>query len=79
METSIARVIISRHWDNPEIIVCIDAEKIEVMMSVQDFCKALVAEIQHPIFIQTRNGLEDQCLKMIDTVLNKAKESTRYV
>lgn len=73
------RVIISRHWDNPEITVSVDSKKIEVQMSIEDFCKALVAEIPHPLLTLSRSQLEKQCLKNIGTVLEKAKQATAYL
>jgi len=73
------KVIISRHWDNPEITVHVDDEKIEVQMSIEDFCKSLVAEIPHPLLTLTRSQLEKNCLKTINTVVDKAKEATAYL
>lgn len=76
MEKGISKVVISRHWDNPEITVYVDDEKIEVRMSIEDFCKAVVAEISHPALTMTRSGLEKNVLKVINTVLDKAKQAT---
>lgn len=79
MEEPITKLIISRYWNHPTITVRIDSQKIEVQMPVEDFCKAVVAEIRHPSFIQTRAGLEKQILDVLETVLNKAKEATAQV
>jgi len=72
-------LVISRHWDHPMITVRINSQKIEVEMDVKDFCKAVVAEIPHPFLTLTRSQLEKQVLKVLDTVLNKVKESTAHV
>lgn len=70
------KLIISRFWDNPTIEVYVDSQKIEVRMSVEDFLKAIVAEIPHPSATMTRSKLEAQILKVLPVVLNKAKEAT---
>lgn len=70
------KVIISRHWNNPEITVYVDSEKIEVQMSIENFCKAIVAEVSHPAFTLTRAELEKNVLKVVTTVLEKAKQAT---
>lgn len=75
----VTKLVISRYWNNPVITVVIDSEKIEVQMRVEDFCKAIVAEIRHPSLIQSRAGLETKILGVLDTVLNKAKEATSQV
>lgn len=76
MEEPVTKLIISRYWNNPTITVSVDSKKIEVQMPIEDFCKAVVAEIRHPSLIQTRSGLEKQILNVLETVLNKAKEAT---
>jgi len=75
----ITKVVISRYWDNPMITVVIDDKKIEVQIPVQDFLKAIVAEIPHPSATMTRSQLETQILKVLPVVLNKAKEATAQV
>lgn len=72
-------VLISRYWNNPNITVRVDSKKIEVEMSVQDFCKAIVAEIPHPSTTLTRSKLEKNVLSVVQTVLNKAKEATAQI
>jgi hypothetical protein len=75
----VTKLVISRYWNNPTITVCIDSEKIEVRMTVEDFCKAIVAEIPHPSKTMTRTKLEKNILGVLETVLNKAKEATAQV
>ena len=71
-----AKVVISRHWHQPDIVVGIDHEHIRLELSLEDFTKALVAEIRHPVTFLTRSGLEVNIVAAIDTVLAKAKESS---
>lgn len=72
-------VVVSRHWDNPNITVRIDKDQIQVEMTLEAFCKAMVAEVPHPFLTLTRAQLEKQCLGVIQTVLNKAKEATAQI
>ena len=71
-----AMVVISRHWHGPEIKIAIDHEAIRLEISLEDFVKALVAEIRHPVTFFTRGGLEGNIVAAIDTVLAKAKEAS---
>jgi hypothetical protein len=71
-------IVQSRHWDNPEIKVRIDQKGIEVEISLEDFCKAVVAEIPHPAFTFTRKSLETDILGALEIVLNKTKEATNH-
>ena len=72
-------VHISRHWSNPEIKVAIHKDGIAIDISLEDFCKAVVAEIPHPSLTMTREKLQANILTSLDTVLNKAKESSLYI
>lgn len=72
-------VHISRHWHSPEITVRVLRDGIDIELSVEDFCRAVVAEIPHPVFTMTRSGLEKNVLAAVEGTLNKVKESTIYV
>ena len=72
-------VVISRHWHSPEITVQIMRDGIGVGMSLEDLCKAIVADIPHPFLTMTRGGLESNILATLESVLNKAKEATIHV
>ena len=72
-------VHISRHWDNPTIAVRVNDRGIEIAISLENFCKAIVAEIKHPILIQTRSKMESQVLGVLESVLEKVKESSNYI
>lgn len=71
-------VVISRHWHNPTITVTILRDGIGVGMSLEDLCKAIVADMPHPALTMTRTGLEKNILSTLESVLNKAKEATIY-
>ena len=72
-------VVISRHWHSPEINVTVMRDGIGVSLSLEDLCKAIVAEIPHPSLTMTRAGLEKNILGTLEAVLNKAKEATIHV
>jgi hypothetical protein len=72
-------VHVSRHWHNPEITVTVKETGIAVDISLDDLCRAIVADIPHPALTMTRSGLERNILASLEGVLNKAKESTIYV
>ncbi len=72
-------VVISRYWHSPEITVQVMRDGIGIGMSLEDLCRAIVAELPHPAFTMTRKSLEDNILSTLEGVLNKAKDATRYV
>lgn len=72
-------VHVSRHWDNPEIKVTLYREGISIEISVQDFCKAVVAEIPHPAMVFSREKLQANILGALEVVLNKVKESSNHI
>lgn len=72
-------VHVSRHWEHPNIEVKVYVDGIAVEISLEDFCKALAAEVPHPIVTLTRGKLERDILAAMDVVLEKAKESTIHV
>lgn len=69
---------ISRHWHSPEIRVALHKEGIAIELSVEDFCKAIVAELEHPAWIFKRGTLEEKVLAAITPVLNKIKQASLY-
>ncbi len=72
-------VHVSRHWDNPAINVRVYREGIEIEISLDDFCSAIVDEIGHPAFTFSREKLRASVLDAVDIVLDKVKQSSNYV
>ena len=70
---------ISRHWHAPEIAITVYRDGIAIETSIEDFCKAIVAEISHPWKTVTRGGLEKNVLAVLEATLNKIKESSTHV
>ena len=69
-----SKLVISKHWHEPEIELKFDADGFEINLTLEDFCRALVAEAPHPWSTFTRNKLENDIISAVDTVLTKAKE-----
>lgn len=69
-------IVVSRHWDNPEISVKVYLEGIEVIMSLEDLCKSFAQEVSHPSLTMTRTKLEKNLLASIDTIVQKIKDAT---
>ena len=72
-------VVISRNWDNPKIEITITDAGISLEISLEDFCKAVVAEAKHPALTFTRQKLEDQIVGAIDLAVEKIKAASAQV
>lgn len=72
-------LVISRHWDNPTIIVTISDQRISLEMSIEDYLSAIASDIRHPGQIFTRAGLEEELIKANRLVLEKVKETSATV
>jgi hypothetical protein len=81
MEGSLVKHIvhISRHWNNPNIEVKVFSDGISIEMSLEDLIKAIAADMPHPAFAVTRSRTEASMLSVLESVLNKAKESSTHV
>lgn len=71
-------VVISRHWHGPEITVSVNHEAIKLELSLEDFCRALVAEMPHPTKVWSRAGAEANVIDAMHGVLAKVKEASVY-
>lgn len=79
-KTSIKTAVhISRHWHEPLIEVAIYKDGISIEIPIEDFCKAIAAEVSHPWKTLTRAGLEANILASLEQTLNKVKEASAYV
>lgn len=74
------KMIISRHWNNPEIEVTVMDTGISIIVSLDDFMIALEKELTlHPLQTLTaaRRSADLRAAKNI--VLTKMKEASTYV
>lgn len=79
-DTKIKEIIhISRHWDSTAIKVAVHQEGIAIEVTLEDFCKAIVAEISHPAWMFKRGTLEAKILAAIQPVLDKVKQASEHV
>ena len=84
-------VAISRYWNNPEIKIEVTRERINVMMTFEDFMLALHQELENPdIKLTWRERLSGICkakhekvlerlLRASVRVIEKTKEATSQV
>ena len=73
------KVVISRHWDNPQITVSVNKDKIEVFSDIDDFITALLEELGSPTLILTRNQLKQKLRLATVKVIEKTKLTTAQV
>jgi len=60
-------VVVSKHWKNPDIKVSINDEGLTMQVSLDDFCRALAAEL----------GVDPEAaVKSCATVIEKIKEAS---
>ena len=79
-ETIVKEVVhISRHWHSPQIQITLHSDGIALEMSLEDFCKALAAELPHPLTTFTRKSLQNQVSEAIIPVLEKIKQASIHV
>ena len=73
------KVVISRHWNNPEITVTVNADKIVITSDINAFIDALAAEMAKPALILNRKRLIKQLHAAGAVAIEKLKESTAQV
>lgn len=69
-------VVITREWHNPEITITVDDRSIGISQTLEDFLKALAAEIGNPAAIFSRSALEKRLIEAATTVTEKMKRET---
>jgi len=69
----------SRHWHEPNVEVGVYTDGIKVEIALEDLLLAIIADMKHPFWIMSKSKMEKEVLAVLDSVLNKKKESTNYV
>jgi len=69
-------LVISRHWDNPHILVTIKDDGIQLECPLDNFIEALITEIKSPMVHATRSRQAEDIRMLKDKILNKIKESS---
>lgn len=74
------QLVISRHWNNPQISVTVNREKIEVIMSMEEFINCLITELNNEkIVLTTKGKMEKKLRDTAKQVVLKAQEATNQV
>ena len=73
------RVIVSRHWDRPQITVTVNREGIELYASIDDFREAVLAELGSPWKLFTRRRLRRKMEQAFYQVIEKVKEASSSI
>lgn len=69
-------VVITRHWDNPEIEILVTNKWIGISMELDDFIYALAQESGNPATLLTINALHKRLKTASEEVCNKMKHET---
>ena len=84
-------VVISRHWERPEITVSVNREKIEIAQSLSVFIENLYHEMAIPdeklslmerfsgVFKPKREKVLERMINAAKSVIEKSKESSSQV
>lgn len=72
-------VVISRHWNNPEISITVNRDKIELVCSLESFVEALAQEMGSPMFSMSMKNQKDRAKQAMVTAVEKIKESSSKV
>jgi hypothetical protein len=70
------KVVITRNWHQPEISMLVTDERIELWMDMDDFVRAVVAEVGNPTFMVTGKQLQARLAAAAETVLSGMKRET---
>jgi len=71
--------VISRHWNNPQIHVHVNQDKIELITSTEDFVRAIVDELGEQPLLMTRKMLQSRVMSATIAVLEKIKIASAQV
>jgi len=73
------QVVVSRKWSAPEITAFVTDGAVGAAMALDDYLKALAAEVGNPATLLTVNALAKALAKANYAVLAEMKATTRYV
>lgn len=74
------QLVISRHWNNPQISVTVNRDKIEVVMSMEEFINCLITDLNNgKIVVTTKGKIEKKLRDTAKQVVLKAQEATNQV
>ena len=71
-------VVISRHWDKPQINVFVTVAGIQIETAIDDYLTALAAEIGNPTMLVTRRAMIEALRSASLTAIEKIKEASSH-
>jgi hypothetical protein len=69
-------VVVSRFWNNPNILVWVNNESIGMGMKLDDFLVALSEEIGNPAFLLTKAQMLQKMRSVTPTIESEMKDAT---
>ena len=72
-------VVVSRHWNNPDISVTVNRDKIELVCKLDDFVEALTREMGSPMFSFSMKSQKDRARRAMLAAVEKIKEASSKV
>lgn len=75
-------VVVKRMWHSPEVHAYINKESVGVVMSVDDFVRALVEQVfgdKTRLLMLTKSDAVVKALDAKDTILSEIKSATTHV
>ena len=68
------KVVVSRFWNNPEITVTVNHEKIVLYANIEDFVNGMCSDMKPLIF--TRKQLKTRMLEAMNLAIEKIKQAS---
>ena len=72
-------VVVSRHWNNPKIDITVNRDGITLICPLDDFVRALVAELGSARFVLLRREAQEAVARAAGVAVEKIKESSARV
>lgn len=72
------KLVISKHWHSPEILVSVKDEGIQLDVSLDDFVNALLTEMQHPLKSFTKTRSDQAVRDAVVSILEKLKQASAH-
>lgn len=73
------KVIVSRHWHNPQINAFVTVQDVGAEMDLDDFLLAVLDILGKPTYIMTREQLKTKVMAAKEEVVTELKKATVHV
>ena len=73
------KVIVSRKWNSPEILVEVTSDGISLEMSLANFLESVVSEAGSPAFVFSQATLLQKLQAASTVVISEIKDASKYV